>query len=482
LLVQIPAGDVFVNKNVGDQNILVTHGVDLFVNPDSVRTLNGIYGACIDAHNNIPGVGGLFDVIPSLSRWKGIAAVAYLSQFVHFMDSTGLYCGANLAAQRAIWRLTNNSWLDPDADSLLSLAGIHLGDQAFYFPRLTTQSTNDSTTFAFVPNQLFVGNIQPRFVDGSPGNKVMLNATVSQPVGAGFTTGFSWRASGPDTAAVPISQSGSSGSLTPVRSGVYALGLNIAVTDSALNRRTFESAAKAYVMVPDSFTETFEHANLTDRFPWRTYGDVPWGISGVSAETGSFSAQPGNLASNQTSVLAIDLALPADSAITFSVRTASVEIVDNCEFVIDNVFVDLYTGISDWRVLKYPLKAGKHTVAWKATGGNVWLDNVFFPPHSVVTSANTHESAIPLAFLLYQNYPNPFNPATSIRYGLSAKSHVTLLVFNTLGQQVASLVNETQESGYHEVKFDGSSLASGVYFYRLQAGTFVQTKRLLLLR
>lgn len=88
----------------------------------------------------------------------------------------------------------------------------------------------------------------------------------------------------------------------------------------------------------------------------------------------------------------------------------------------------------------------------------------------------------PNAFGLSQNYPNPFNPTTTIRYGLPSRSHVTLTVFNTLGQQVATLVNESEEAGYHDVRFDGSGLASGMYFYRLQAGSFVQTKELLLLR
>jgi len=85
-------------------------------------------------------------------------------------------------------------------------------------------------------------------------------------------------------------------------------------------------------------------------------------------------------------------------------------------------------------------------------------------------------------FSLSQNYPNPFNPRTTIRYGLPQRSSVTLSVFNTLGQRIATLVQEAQEAGYHEVKFDGSSIASGVYFYRLQAGNFVQTRKLLLLR
>lgn len=487
LLVQIPAGSVFVNKTVTDQNIIVTHKEDLFVDQDSVRTLNGIYGACIDAHNNIPGAGGLFDVIPSIGRWKGIAAAPYLSQFVHFMDSTGLYCGANSAAQHAIWRLTNNTWFDPAADSLLNLAGIHIGGQALYFPRLTTLSAGDSATLSFIPNQLFLGSIQPRFVDASPGSRVTLTASVSQPVGAGFTTAFSWKATGPDSVPVSVSPAGSTGSLTPVRSGMYLLGLNVTVTDSSLHQRTFASPVKAYVVVPDSFTEAFEHANLADRFPWKTTGNVTWGISGADAETGSFSAQPGSLGPGQTSILAINLSLPWDTAVTFSIRTATMETLDACQFFVDNVALDVYRGITEWKVLRYPLKAGNHTLSWQCTGtgttgGNVWLDNVFFPPHSVVTSAGAAASAVPAAFFLSQNYPNPFNPATTIRYALPHRAFVTLSVFNTLGQQIAVLENGDREAGFHDVKFDGSGLASGVYIYRLQAGSFVQSRKFTLIR
>jgi CubicO group peptidase (beta-lactamase class C family) len=99
----------------------------------------------------------------------------------------------------------------------------------------------------------------------------------------------------------------------------------------------------------------------------------------------------------------------------------------------------------------------------------------------LVTSVSEGNS-IPSSITLEQNYPNPFNPSTTIRYGLPNRSYAALTIFNTLGQEVAVLQNGEQEAGYHEVLFDGKNLSSGVYFYRIQAGDFVQTKRLLLLK
>jgi hypothetical protein len=98
------------------------------------------------------------------------------------------------------------------------------------------------------------------------------------------------------------------------------------------------------------------------------------------------------------------------------------------------------------------------------------------------TDVSRDMSNIVKGYSLSQNYPNPFNPSTTIRYSLPLRSHVTLTVFNTLGQQVAVVVNGNIDAGYHEIQFNATNLASGVYFYRIQAGSFVETKRLMLLR
>jgi len=101
---------------------------------------------------------------------------------------------------------------------------------------------------------------------------------------------------------------------------------------------------------------------------------------------------------------------------------------------------------------------------------------------SIVTSEEEIATTFPKTPFLTQNYPNPFNPSTTIRYALPERSHVTLAVFNILGQQVALLQKGEQGAGDHEVRFDAKGLPSGVYLYRMNAGSYTETKRLIVLR
>jgi hypothetical protein len=96
-------------------------------------------------------------------------------------------------------------------------------------------------------------------------------------------------------------------------------------------------------------------------------------------------------------------------------------------------------------------------------------------------------SGLPEDFVLEQNYPNPFNPATQIRFGLSRAGNVTLKIYNSAGQLVKTLVDGNMSEGYHQVTWDatdnsGSKLSSGVYFYRITAGTFNQVNKMMLLK
>jgi len=88
----------------------------------------------------------------------------------------------------------------------------------------------------------------------------------------------------------------------------------------------------------------------------------------------------------------------------------------------------------------------------------------------------------PLTYELAQNYPNPFNPTTKIEYSIPAQSKVEMKIYNIVGQEVATLVNEIQAAGVHHVKFNALNLASGIYFYRLTAGNFVSVKKMVLLK
>jgi hypothetical protein len=98
-----------------------------------------------------------------------------------------------------------------------------------------------------------------------------------------------------------------------------------------------------------------------------------------------------------------------------------------------------------------------------------------------ITGVRRDRMTMPSTLLLEQNYPNPFNPATTIRFSLPARAHVQLIVYNALGQIVQILMNEEKESGQYEAVFDASHCASGVYFYRIMAGSYNEVKKMMLL-
>ena len=99
-----------------------------------------------------------------------------------------------------------------------------------------------------------------------------------------------------------------------------------------------------------------------------------------------------------------------------------------------------------------------------------------------VTSVNKAKNNLPTEYALVQNYPNPFNPSTTIEYAIPERSNVTIKVFDILGREVAILVNEEKKAGNYKIDFNASNLTSGIYFYKIEAGKFKETKKLILLK
>ncbi len=112
-------------------------------------------------------------------------------------------------------------------------------------------------------------------------------------------------------------------------------------------------------------------------------------------------------------------------------------------------------------------------------GSEMYIDDLELSMDMV---SDVEDEFQPLTFQLEQNYPNPFNPSTKICYSIPQQGNVTLKVYDVLGNEIASLVNEERPAGNYEVDFNASSLSSGVYLYKLQSGTFVESKKMIVLR
>jgi hypothetical protein len=107
-----------------------------------------------------------------------------------------------------------------------------------------------------------------------------------------------------------------------------------------------------------------------------------------------------------------------------------------------------------------------------------WGLDIFYE----TATGTDEEKTIPDRFVVFQNFPNPFNPSTEIRFGLPRTEEVTVTVFNLLGQKVSEPVNERLAAGYHSIAFDGRNLASGVYLYRVRAGEYAGTRKMILVK
>jgi hypothetical protein len=136
---------------------------------------------------------------------------------------------------------------------------------------------------------------------------------------------------------------------------------------------------------------------------------------------------------------------------------------------------DKSTGLKANGSVNALVYVGQYLIA--GTNNGLWQRKI-----SELTGVETNNSLLPSSYCLNQNYPNPFNPTTTISYQLPAYSHVKLNVYDILGREVATIVNNNQPAGNYKVEFNADKLVSGVYFYQLKSGNFSQTKKFILMK
>jgi hypothetical protein len=134
----------------------------------------------------------------------------------------------------------------------------------------------------------------------------------------------------------------------------------------------------------------------------------------------------------------------------------------------------------------FPIQLVAQSSLWQYSrpiyNSDIYVQRIIVPNFSTGVSKDGKLETTPKQFTLSQNYPNPFNPQTKISYSVPKESYITLKVYDLLGKEVAIVAQGTKEAGEYSVVWNADNVPSGVYFFRLQAGTFVQTNKMVLMK
>jgi hypothetical protein len=172
---------------------------------------------------------------------------------------------------------------------------------------------------------------------------------------------------------------------------------------------------------------------------------------------------------------------PAPPQGMFDIRFGSGRIAENLNSAAQTI---LMSGI------EHPIKVKAVNMELRIQDESGKLLNKLLTSGEEITISNSSimklkvsgNEVIPVEFSLEQNYPNPFNPTTKIKYSIKQNNLVTITLYDILGSQVKTLVNEEKPAGSYEFEFDGSAIASGVYVYKIKAGTFIDSKKMILMK
>jgi hypothetical protein len=219
---------------------------------------------------------------------------------------------------------------------------------------------------------------------------------------------------------------------------------------------------------------------------------VIFSLDNISREANGTLRLPVRISGSVNDVRAYSLKLNYGSDMEYKGVEMAGEMLEGTNFLIgksetgkvytDGAFLGTGTGLSKEGIIAYVLfnekAAGNHNASIESViarnSGNLDLDVNFAGMNTGV--------GVPTTFNLSQNYPNPFNPVTKIEYALPNDAKVSIKIYDMLGREVSVLVNDVQKAGYYKLDWNGSSLASGSYFYRMVAGDFVAVKKMMLIK
>ncbi len=232
-----------------------------------------------------------------------------------------------------------------------------------------------------------------------------------------------------------------------------------------------------YLFIPQSGTNPLVNWGSTPG-TWGSVVNGPWDGTGTGYVLGSDSPVPANAKGTSGSYsFTISVAPTGNGSqiIAYDLKKS-----DN-SYEVSGSAIDSHNPLpaTSFNGIVFSLGPGVTTTALKLTNVQVTLGK---PLVGVTAVDNQPNSGLPISYSLSQNYPNPFNPTTTINFALPKSGNVSLVVYDILGREVAHLVNGEMQAGYHSVEFNANNLASGIYFYRLKAGNFVNVKKLMLLK
>ncbi|MDP3583106.1 MAG: T9SS type A sorting domain-containing protein, partial [Ignavibacteria bacterium] len=319
--------------------------------------------------------------------------------------------------------------------------------------------------------------------------------TLKDSLGAGFFVRFAVPANAVANTTNKLNVSVTSVANPNIKSSSQAL---IKIYSAALERISINPDT---VVVGQTKTAQF-NAYGYDQFGKEISFDKTWNASGgnisnsglftAGNQTGNFSITVKNNTQNisTTAIVKVLSSIPYLSKIVVSPDSIKIKPGHAHQFIAAGFdqFDSTYAYNFKWTATSGNVDSNGTYIAGNAYGTNY----VFVSDSSgklsqkavVIISSTTQveEEIIPHEYRLFQNYPNPFNPATTLRFAIPRNDFVSLKVYDILGREVTVLVNEEKTAGNYEVRFNGNKLSSGVYFYQLRAGNFVQTKKFLLLK